>query len=490
MDRACAEVSLLRLAQKLMGRPAHPGPGTDLLRLFACRPDEVQLDELIEAVSVLPLGISRSELQSVFVHLSGGASDTLSLTTLVSAVETAYNAGTPAEAATLDGINLARLAAALQRLDSAGNGSGRATVQEFRVTLMQAEQYLTANQLEWLMALTDKDGEGRLLPRSLLVRLGAGPANPRSGGSLLVPPRPASACRTPIAPHTPRQQVVAAIMARIRDRLFASGPQLTIERVLSIFEIGNDRGASTTKETMACLLGHMRLGISVAEADELCGSMVGSGGASIPLHSLYNAVQLAGEPDQETLVDELREAIRDRFIGRGSQFADAALRLCGPRADGGDWLPESEFRWCLGQALVEDGIQATPMDPDDEDRAVLLAEKSAAGTVRWRQFATIYLGWHDDDYVSDPGTQSPKGKGGPTMIPSTTQQTFHQTWRSKNVPERNVVVAPSPEKDLSSRMNLKEPAGAPTKMVSIDPPRKRGLCRCVFRLFGGGIKSI
>ena len=34
------QVSLLRLAQKLMGRPTAPGPGTDLLRLFAARVDE------------------------------------------------------------------------------------------------------------------------------------------------------------------------------------------------------------------------------------------------------------------------------------------------------------------------------------------------------------------------------------------------------------------------------------------------------------------
>jgi len=234
-DRAHGEVSLLRLAQKLVGRPTAPGPGADLLRLFSAQPDEVRLEELNEAVSVAPLGISRAEVQSVFFHLTGGANDSLPIGALSAAIETAYNSGTPAEAAALDGINLARLASALQRLDSAGGGSGRATVQEFRVTLMQAEPYLTANQLEWLMALTDKDGEGRLLPRSLLVRLGAGPANPSRGGSLMVPPRPACAGRAPIAPHTPRSQVVAAILARIRDRLFSAGPQLTLERVLSIF---------------------------------------------------------------------------------------------------------------------------------------------------------------------------------------------------------------------------------------------------------------
>ena len=39
---AVVQVSLLRLAQKLIGRPTAPGPGSDLLRLFAARPDEVE----------------------------------------------------------------------------------------------------------------------------------------------------------------------------------------------------------------------------------------------------------------------------------------------------------------------------------------------------------------------------------------------------------------------------------------------------------------
>jgi Ca2+-binding EF-hand superfamily protein len=451
-----------------------------LLRLFANQQDEVRLEELSEAVSVSPLGISRAEVQSVFAHLAGGGSETLPLSTLIAAVETAYNTGMPSEAAVLEGINLARLAAALQRLD----GKGRANIQEFRVTVMQAEPYLTAHQLEWMMALTDKDGEGRLLPRTLLVRLGAGQANPNRAGSLMVPPRPVSSSSGLIAPRMPRSQVVAALLARIRDRLFAAGPQLTLERVFSIFEIGTDRGISMSRETLACLLGHMRLGISVREADELVSSIATSGNSSVHLHSLYEAVLRAGEPDQEAIVDEFRDFVRERFVGRGSQFAESALRAGGPRADGGDWLQDSEFRWCLAHALADEGIQATRLDPEEEDKVLLLVEKSAAGTVRWRHFASTYLGWHDDDYHSDCGQGSPK-RGQP--VPSSTQQTFHQTWRSaKNgAPERTVVVA-SPEK-AQGYGQMKEPSGMPVKISSTDSPsRQGGPCRCLARLFLGG----
>jgi len=481
-DARHAEVALLRLSQKLIGRGSSPGPGVDLLRLFAAQPDEVRVEELNEAVSVSPLGISRAEVQSIFAHL--GSSDVVSLGTLIAAIEAAYKAGTPAEAA-LDGLNPARLAGALTKLDAASGGSGRATIPEFRCTICQAEPYLTANQLEWLTALTDKDGEGRLLPRTLLVRLGANTANVNRGGMLMVPPRPAGASRGQIASHARRGQVAAAILARIRDRLFSAGPQLTLERVLSIFEVGTDRGASTSRETLACLLGHMRLGISVAEADELVSSLVGSAGAStVHLTALYDALQRGGELDQEALVDELRDAVRDRFLGRASQFAEAAARC------GGDWLPESEFRWCLAQALVDEGIQSSPMETEEEDRAMLLSEKSASGTVRWRQFATTYLGWHDDDYYSDPGLASPK-KGGTMPAASNTQQTWHQTWRSgKTVPERTVIVVTSPEKAKSFGQMKEPPPDAPLKIPSEAPPRRKGPCHCLTRLFGGGGKAM
>merc|ERR1719183_342106 len=106
----------------------------------------------------------------------------------------------------------------------------------------------------------------------------------------------------------------------------------------------------------------MRLGISVSEADELVssiagGSAVGGGSISVQLSSLFDAMHRSGEPEQEALVDEVREGVRERYLGRGSQFAEAAMRAGGPRADGGDWLADSEFRGCLAQALVEEGIQ-------------------------------------------------------------------------------------------------------------------------------------
>lgn len=456
VDRVHAEVALLRLAQKLLGRPAAPGPGADLLRLFTARPEEVRVEELCEAVSVSPLGISRAEVRGVFSHLATGSNEVLPWGKLAAALETSYNSGPPSEAAALDGINLARLANALQRLESAGS---RATVQEFRVTLMQAEPYLTQNQLEWLMLLTDKDGEGRLIARSLLVRLGAGPANASRGAQLMVPPRPSGASRKPIAPNTPRAQVVMAVVSRIRDRLSEAGKQLTLEHVLSIFEIGTDRGTTVNRDTLACLLGHMHLGISVVEADEVVSSLSAnsaSGGThSVKLASLYDTLQRAGEPEAEVLVDELREVTRERYLGRGSQFAAAAEQRCGPRSEGGDYIPESDFRRCLQIALQDDGLQAPPPEKEEEDRTVLLAEKNKTGDVRWRHFATTFLGWHDDDYQSDPGSPGNNRKGVVTAF-TTSAAT---TWRSGAAVPGRTVAAYSPQKEQEMDLHARKPPG-------------------------------
>jgi hypothetical protein len=229
----------------------------------------------------------------------------------------------------------------------------------------------------------------------------------------------------------------------------------------------------------------MHLGISVAEADEVVSSLAGgsavSGGSSaVKLASLYDALQRAGEPDAEVLVDELREVTRERYLGRGAQFASAAAMAGGPRSEGGDFIPESEFRRCLAQAVMDDAIQATPPPPDDEDKAVLLAEKNAAGAVRWRHFATTYLGWQDEDYQSDPG--SPANRRGPLPAFATTTQ---QTWRSgKTVPERTVP-AFSPQKEQEADLlHARKPPGLKV-VTETDGPKPGGCCRSLRRLVGG-----
>ena len=186
----------------------------------------------MEAASVLPLGISRAEVQSVFAHVRGCGTGTLPLSQLTAAAEAARNAGVPLEAA--GQIDAKRLAPALQRLGT------KASQQEFRVALMQAEPYMTHNQMEWLSELTDKDCEGRLLPPSLLPRLGIPGAvrtEPLSWNT--VPPRQIAAKGAHSVAHSlPQVLVIACLMYRIRQRLFV-GSQLTLGSLLGLFDIAD-----------------------------------------------------------------------------------------------------------------------------------------------------------------------------------------------------------------------------------------------------------
>eukprot|EP00929_Paragymnodinium_shiwhaense_P037787 TRINITY_DN2006_c0_g1_i1.p1 TRINITY_DN2006_c0_g1~~TRINITY_DN2006_c0_g1_i1.p1 ORF type:complete len:1292 (-),score=303.91 TRINITY_DN2006_c0_g1_i1:302-4177(-) len=489
-ERFRAVVGLFRLAQRLKSLASGPGPGVEVLRLFAAQPYEMRMEDFLDAVSVLPLGISRGEVPSVFAHMKHISDvdmfvgEAMPFSAIVSAIDCAQSYGVPAEAAVLEHIDAKRLGAALQRLDSAGGGSGRASPQEFRVTLMQAEPYLTPCQLEWLMLLTDKDGEGRLIPLSLLPRIGVAPVVPTRGAvvHLLVPPRPAGRGPGPIAPHTLRSVVVAALLARLRGLLAAAGAQLTLERIINLFDLDNQ--AQPTRDTLASLLGHLRLGISAAEADELVGCIcVGAGGVGaggVQLASLFDAIRRAGEPEMESLVHELREEAKAYLYGRAHAFA--------PCADVGDWVSEADFRRCLQQALsiADDGSAAAPVDGDLLDRLVLLAEKNAGGDVRWKCFLQALAGSLDSEsWGYDVGMQV-SSYGGFGQIPSSPKRLprvidagtpepsiTQQSWRSTKVQQAGVRQMATAPPCVPEEFVFRQPS---------DPPPARGLFRCFRKL--------
>lgn len=457
-----AELALLRMAQRLLGRNAHSrGPGVDVLRLFCASPDEVLLDELLSAVSVLPLGVSRAEVQLIFIHLRGskptsgvlrtGATnsrspDSVPFLYLTSALESANLSGLPAEAEVLEQIDLNKLFAGLNRLDA---NAGGVSPSEFRVMVMQAEPFLTAWQLDWLIMLTDKDGEGRLQPRSLLQRLGgSGPpraspdSNPGEGTSvssslaaLLGQRAGFEKKHGQVLPRLPRQLVVSALVARVRERLQASGPKLTLESVFSLFELSENTDSSgviLARSILASLLAHLRLGISAAEAHELVASLpsyvlagatpdLDAAQSFVQLKALYAAISASGGPDQEAQIAQFREAAAAPLVNRGQAFAVAVL-VCCPDSE---WIPEAEFRRALRTAFTGVSASFAPTrfegNADEaEDRLVLLAEKNPMGQVRWRPFATVG-GWVE----TEVDCLSPK-KG---LTPVKAQSDTQQSWR-------------------------------------------------------------
>jgi len=388
------------------------------------------------------------------------------------AAEAAYNAGMPAEAAVLDAVDVKRLARALQRVNTSGGSTGRVSKQEFYMTLMQAAQYLTPCQLEWLVLLTDKDGEGRLLPHSLIARLGNPSSPSMSGGQAVVPPRPLGASRTPVAPNMPRSLVVAAALVRMRERLFAAGPQLKLERVLGLFDIRGtgEKGAGplANHDTVASLLGHLRLGVSAAEADELVSSFNVAGSPGTGVSALCDALLRMGE--MESLVHELREDAKQRLLDCGPGFAAEV-------ESAGDWISEAEFRRCLKVALTDDRSPKTSTDADEEDRFLLLANKNVAGDVLWQSFLKEYAGMEDKESTSE--TNDKVTPLSPKLVPKNCEKaeftSTQQSWRASKASQSSMRSPPIPSYEVN--VPLKQPPDLSS------PPPRRG-CRCLWKWLG------
>lgn len=478
-DRFRAEVALLRLAQRLQGKPAAPGPGLDVLRLFASSRGELTLEDLLDAVSVLPLGISRSEVQMVFAHVSESDDrETLPFDVLVAAAEAACSAGVPAEAVALEHLDTKKIISALQRLGATAGENGSTSPQDFKVSLQHAEPYLTRSQLESLMLLTDKDGEGGLLPRSLLIRLGVQSQHWPSA-PLWVPPRPCGCSSGPVAASTPRPIVTASILCRMRDRLFAAGPQLTLEHIFGLFDLApsDEWGVVAPRDQLASLLGQLRLGISAAEADELVSDLAQAGSCSAGqayLGSLYEAFRRAGEHDTITSITDMREAAKECLQGQGDVIASFAQ-------GGGEWIEETAFRRSLHAAMADE----QGFDEDLEGRFVLLADKDVVGRIRWRDFAETYAGWVE---LSSTWTGSPASTSHSKLrtsnsridVPSQPYTDTGQSWRQSTQPRMRA--PPSHFADKQSQHFLKaspveeEPSGTEFE------PSPRGPCRCLTRI--------
>ncbi|CAE7369331.1 unnamed protein product [Symbiodinium natans] len=230
-----------------------------------------------------------------------------------------------------------------------------------------------------------------------------------------------------------------------------AGSKITLGSLLGLFDLadGSNRqqaeAALVSRDLLGSLLGHLRLGISVEEADELLTAISASSGkrsggsGTVQLALLYDMIDRAGQPEMEGLVVELREAARQRLWGKGSCIMNAA----GSAAD--DWLPEVDFRKGLKAAMAD--IWAVPgsLPEDDEDRLVLLAEKDAEGRILWRPFVQVLCSWPDLDAVSEVTEEvppSPAVKNKPrspspaAAVASTTAAGTQQSWRSQKAAQK------------------------------------------------------
>jgi hypothetical protein len=263
-----------------------------------------------------------------------------------------------------------------------------------------------------------------------------------------------------------------------------------LDRVLNLFDLhatagSSARGGSLSKDTLACLLGHLRLGVSVAEAEELATFCAGGGpanpnwadpgtepGGMVQLNGLCTLLARSQEdPEMLGVVNQLREDAKRRLAGRGPAFAAAAASFLAsasssnPGGDGTEMLPEAEFRRCVACALP--GADAGT--EDDEDRLVLLSDKNAAGEIYWRLFLQTYAGWQDwgsdEDVVLFKGKPPLSPKKPPNRSdPASTQQ----SWRAMKTAMAEAAATGASDPNAVG-------AGRTTPASEREP----GRCRCV-----------
>lgn len=397
-SRAHVQTVLLRLGRRLVGRPPFSGPGVSVLRLFTAGPDAARPEELREAVSVLPLGISSAEMQSVFEHMRDSAGPNamhyrdgaIPIAQLEYVIEASHTAGLPPEVADLGHLDLAPLITALQKLGSIARG-GRVSPSEFRAAVAKAVPGLPPHQLDLLLRLTDKDGDGFFLPLTLIAVLRADTGSMAVAARVAVPelslPK-GSASREPselLAPAVPRPLVADAILARLRDRLSAAKLHNRLSELLGLFGITGREG-TVRRNVLVSALALFRLGISALEADELvcylCGVKAAAGDMRVSLSDFYAGVQRVGSPEDWLPVWQMRNLARQRLAGRGAALTANATAL-----RRGEWLSERDFRRCLITALSKDGPKVSA---GEEDRIVMLAEKNSVGEIRWQRFVQTY----------------------------------------------------------------------------------------------------
>jgi len=258
-------MALWRLAQRLTNTGSNL---TTILNLFCATPNRITLDELLEAISVLPIGISRVEIQRVFMSLCPGGKmgESLLIEKLNRAVQQQmdkHGQSPPNCPDDFDRINFVRIEPELLAQDAKGDGF--VTSQQFRMILMQCEPYLTGSELDWILSVTDKDGDGNVEYGTFFWR--KAPEHkyiPRWS-----PPQSIihqCSIQGPVAPSLPVDYVEKCLLARLKDMLDRKNVQ-DLQAVMSIFPDGHEFLISPVHaQKLMFILSFLPFGLSKDEA--------------------------------------------------------------------------------------------------------------------------------------------------------------------------------------------------------------------------------
>merc|ERR1719240_1830936 len=191
---------MARLHHRLRNREAS---FADIMRVFALSaPQHVSANEMDAAASALPLGLSRQEARQIHRASVDGplrVDALIPIDKLAEALESAARTEEfPAWGVNLINRSESALSKGLVQHDH--QGTGKVQPQAFRMILMRQERYLTAGQLDHLLAWADKDADGNVDYRSFLGRGPGEPIDFVKGALFCEPPR--------------TKQAVAAVLRR------------------------------------------------------------------------------------------------------------------------------------------------------------------------------------------------------------------------------------------------------------------------------------
>lgn len=319
------------------------------MRVFALTAKyHVSANEMDAAASALPLGLSRQEARQIHRASVDGPLRVDALIPIDKLAEALESAARTEEFPGW-GVNLInRSESALSKglVQHDHQGTGKVQPQAFRMILMRTERYLTAGQLDHLLAWADKDADGNVDYRSFL---GRGPGEPIDFVK-------GAAFEGREAPRT--KPALGAVLRRVQRKL----QERDVSSLAACGRLINT--SSLTRDEVAALLARLPLGLSEAEARLAAGELPYPA-APAALADLWRGGTEEAEQWARTV---LSPAVAERLQ---STFSAA------------EFAQELDFRLVMAEFLGQSG---------SVDRIVWLVDKDRSGAVDWAGFCERWCG--------------------------------------------------------------------------------------------------
>jgi len=333
---------------------------------------ELSAEQWLDVASTLPLGTSRAEMQQVFSKVDSEGAGKVALSTLEAAFSRSASVDPSSAPPWTSGAKLQALCGRLaEELPRLSGGQGLARESDFRRVVMQTERYLTADQLNSLVLLTDKSSDGHVDFVEFSERFGGGPRSALRvpGGAL---PAWATTPSTPgggaaAVPATEDEvRVVGARTASVLERQGVAAE--CVPAMLALWSGGSPDELAPA--VAAALLAAQPLGLSRGEAE---GLLLAAGGSAAAVAALLTELRAQGV--WKARCDWAASCVPGQALRTvlQRQVADAESRSLEP----------AEF----ARALADAGVAPGNVQP-----VMWLAEKSAQGDVRVAEFLALFGG--------------------------------------------------------------------------------------------------